>query len=419
MSNNKSLLSVLPLFLVLFIDGMGLGLLFPILSNIIVSPHSEFLSPTMSVAIRDALYGFIVGIFMLCWFFGSAVLGDLSDTVGRKKALMICLVGAFIGYFISALAIIFKSVGLLIVGRIIAGFTGGSQPIAQAAIVDVSTVENKARNLGLILLSISLGFVFGPIFGGVLSDSGIVSWFSFSTPLYFASLVSLLNAFLLAWLFKETYSSNGKLQVNLMNAIRIFKSAFQHKKIRLLSLLLLIMIFGWSNYFTFISIYILDKFHVSPLQNSLFLAVLGLGFSIGCGYLINVLTRRFTLSQIITWGLSITAVLIFLMLVVGVQWFAWLSALLVGVSMSVGYSALLALFSNQVSEKEQGWVMGVTGSIMALCFGITSLFTGLVSNFGVDLPMVLAIVGLAASGLILPFASTNETAQLDSKNLVE
>ena len=93
MKQSKSLLANLPLFIVIFIDGMGLSLLFPILNNIIVDPHSHFLSQSMSASMRDALYGLVVGIFMLCWFFGAAILGDLSDTIGRKKALIICLIG--------------------------------------------------------------------------------------------------------------------------------------------------------------------------------------------------------------------------------------------------------------------------------------------------------------------------------------
>src|SRR3990167_1878152 len=167
--HHSSLLVVAPLFLVLFIDGMGLSLIFPILNSIIVDPQSAFLSVSTSVGTRDFLYGLIVGIFMLCWFFGAAILGDLSDLIGRKKSLLICLIGAFLGYLLSAGAIVVKSIWLLILGRIVAGFTAGSQPIAQAAVVDVSTPEHKTRNIGFIILSPSLGFVLGPIIGGVLS----------------------------------------------------------------------------------------------------------------------------------------------------------------------------------------------------------------------------------------------------------
>nr|WP_273700676.1 MFS transporter [Coxiella burnetii] len=144
---------------------MGLSLLFPVLNAIIIDNHSNFLPAATTLATRDFLYGLTVGIFMICWFFGAAILGDLSDTVGRKKALLVCLIGSFLGYLLSAFAVGIHSLTFLILGRVIAGFTAGSQPIAQAAIVDVSSEAHKARNIGLILLAISLGLSSGPSLG--------------------------------------------------------------------------------------------------------------------------------------------------------------------------------------------------------------------------------------------------------------
>ncbi|KTC78239.1 MFS transporter [Legionella brunensis] len=402
MTYAKSLKSILPLFLVLFIDGMGLGLLFPILNTILVEPDSGFLSASTSLGLRDFYYGLTIGIFMICWFFGAAILGDLSDNVGRKKSLMICLIGSFLGYSLSAIAILLHSFWLLILGRIIAGFTSGSQPIAQAAIVDVSTEEYKARNIGLILLAVSLGFVFGPIFGGLLSDSHLVSWFGFQTPLYFAAFLSLINALLLQWSFAETFTkAHDKINIKWHHAINIFISAFKHPSIEKYSLVLLVMIFGWSNYFSFISLYLFQTYHYSALENSFFLAVMGLGFSIGCGYIVNYCTKRYPYDSIVIVGLLLTAANVFLTLVIPVQWVAWVATLLIGMSLSVAYSVLLTIFSNQVSENEQGWVMGVTGSIMALCFGLTSIFTGVIAHVGAVLPMLLATLGLVGSAGIL------------------
>ena len=91
-----------PLFLLLFIDGMGLGLVLPILNAVIIN-DGGFFDANTSVALRNLLYGITLGIFMLGWFFGAAILGDLSDRIGRKKALIICLLGAFLSYFISYL----------------------------------------------------------------------------------------------------------------------------------------------------------------------------------------------------------------------------------------------------------------------------------------------------------------------------
>lgn len=404
MNKNKSLLSMFPLFLVLFIDGMGLGLLFPILNTILIEPDAGFLPLSTSINLRDFYYGLTIGIFMICWFFGAAILGDLSDGIGRKKSLMICLIGAFLGYTLSAIAITLHSFWLLLAGRIIAGFTAGSQPIAQAAIVDVSTDELKPRNIGLILLSVSLGFVFGPIFGGLLSDARLISWFNFSVPLYFAAGISLLNALILALTFNETFTkAHDSINVRWHHAIHFFITAFKHPGITRYSVVLLVMIFGWSNYFSFIPLYLLQVYHYSAMQNSFFLAVMGLGFSIGCGYIVERLTKYYNFDKIVVVGLLITASQVLISIVTNTPWVMWIATFIIGISLSVAYSVLLTIFSNQVSENEQGWVMGVTGSIMALCFGVTSVFTGLIAHVGAILPMLLAFIGLSLSALLLYF----------------
>ncbi|MDI9818216.1 MULTISPECIES: MFS transporter [unclassified Legionella] len=413
MTKTKSLISILPLFLVLFIDGMGLGLLFPILNTILIEPQSGFLAASISLGVRDFYYGLTIGIFMICWFFGAAILGDLSDSIGRKKSLMICLIGSFLGYFLAAIAISAHSFWLLIIGRIIAGFTSGSQPIAQAAIVDISSEEHKARNIGLILLAVSLGFVFGPIFGGILSDHRLLSWFNFTTPMYFAAILALINALLLHFFFKETFTKvHGKVNIKWHHAIHIFISAFKHPSIYKYSVVLLVMIFGWSNYFSFISLYLFQTYHYSAIENSFFLAVMGLGFSIGCGYIVDACAKRFPHDSIVIVGLSLTAAYVLLTLLINVEWVAWVATLFIGMSLSVAYSVLLTIFSDQVGENEQGWVMGVTGSIMALCFGLTSIFTGLIAQVGAILPMVLATAGLAGSAIILAVVKKASTEKL-------
>jgi len=265
------LLAASPLFLVLFIDSMGLGLVFPVLNALVFEPSVHFIHADLTKNARNILFGITVSIFMFCWFFGAAFLGDLSDQIGRKKSLMICLVGAVIGYIFSAMAIVFSSYSLLLLGRVVAGFTAGSQSIAQAAIVDISAPEHKARNLGLILFFTSLGFAVGPMVGGILSDSSLVHWFNYAMPFYFAALVSLINTILLWMLFHETFFHEHKIKFKLHHAIEIFIAAFKDKKIRGLSVILLVMIFGWSGFYSFISMYLLQVYHFTSLQTGFYM----------------------------------------------------------------------------------------------------------------------------------------------------
>ena len=400
-SEAQSLLKAAPLFLVIAIDSMGLGILFPILSAMLISHQSHFLSSDTSNFLRELIYGVTIGIYMLAWFFGSAMLGDLSDAMGRKKSLMICLIGATLGYTISAVAIGFHSIVFLIVGRVLAGFTAGSQPIAQAAIVDVSSEKNRARNIGYVLLAVSIGFVLGPIMGGVLSNNQWVSWFSFSTPLYFAGILSLLNCIVLYFLFHETFTRTKKIKIRLHYAIQIFIEAFKSKSIRMLSLVLLIETAGWSEYFTFVSQFLLRRFHYTASEVSFFIAVLAVGFSIGFGFLVNPVAKRFNLKNAVITNLLIAALLCLITAITHVVAVIWIGAVLIGMSVALLYSLLITIFSNQVSTEEQGWVMGITNSVSALSFGITSLMSGFAADLSPAVPIYLGCVGLVLAALVL------------------
>ena len=161
------------------------------------------------------------------------------------------------------------------------------------------------------------------------------------------------------------------------------------------------MIFGWSNYFSFISLYLTQVHHYTTMQTSLFLAVMGMGFSLGCGVLVDICTKKFDMNWVVVAGLLVTALAILITLLAVSPTLDWFMVFVIGASLSVAYSTLLAIFSNLVSNDEQGWVMGVTGSIMAICFGLTSLFTGVMAQIGTGIPLILSIIGLTSSALLL------------------
>ncbi len=395
-------MSAAPLFLILFIDSMGLGLVFPILNTLIFDPSSHFFTIELTAHTRNLLYGVTIGTYMLCWFFGAAFLGDMSDQIGRKKCLMICLLGAVIGYLLTAMSVIFTSYSLLILGRIIAGFTAGSQSIAQAAIVDLSEPEHKARNLGFILFFCSIGFAFGPIIGGLLSASSLVSWFSYATPFYFAASISFVNALFLQGLFHESFTHVHKIRFKLHHAIEIFISAFKHEHIRELSVVFLIMIFGWSGFYSFISMYLYQTYHFSSLQNGFYMGLMGVGFGIGTGLLIDPLTKRFSLKSCTISGCILAAIAMILTATAPQEVYVWVEVVFVAIAMAIAYSTILTLFSNQVDDDSQGWVMGVTGAIMALAFGVNGLILGVLSNFSLQMPLLISAVCLmAAAGLMI------------------
>lgn len=399
MTNNSKFMAAMPLFLAIFLDGVGLGIIFPVLGAIMIDPHASILPAATTDVMRNFYYGLVISVFMAAWFFGSAILGDLSDMIGRKKSLMVCLIGSAIGFVLSAIAVVTHSYWLLVIGRIIDGFTAGSQPIAQAAVIDMSAPQDKTRYLGYILFAASCGFIFGPLFGGFLSDATLISWFGFAMPFYFAAVMALLNVVLVAWMYHEPEVLRRQVKINLYHAVELFSSAFKHAGVRNLSVILMLMMVGWSSYYTFISLFLLGKFNFTPTMISEYLALGAVGFGIGTGYLINMLLKYMTQRNVAILGLLMAALGIFINVTTTTPVILWSVVVFVCTGIALTYVALLGLFSEQVSETEQGWVMGITGSIGAFAFAVTGFIEAFMSSLSVSAPMMSAAILLVMTAL--------------------
>ena len=405
--NDSSIKKLLPLLLVLLIDSMGLGILFPILAVAFINPSVHFFSVDISHSLRIIDYAVVISVFMFCWFFGAAILGEYSDHRGRKFCLLVCLLGAVVGYGLSALALIWHSLSLLIVGRVVAGLTAGSQSIAQAAVVDVSAETNLNKNMGYMTFVVCIGFVVGPMIGGLFSDTHLVPWFGLATPMYIAALLSLLNVFLLKFYYHEVDVKRNNKKFNVLIAVELFAQAFSHPKIKRLCIIFVVFIFGWSNYYSFVSLYMVDTFQYTIIKTALFNACLGAGFCLGSGFL-NARLSMFSSKKVALVTIFIAVITCILTLFSRNQVFIWMLAFIIGTCISIIFPNIITLFSQQVSAQEQGWVMGVSGAMMALSFGLSTLAAGASSIFFITLPLWFASGGLALSFCILYGAQFKE-----------
>ncbi len=387
--------------MVLFLDGMGQGIVFPILSQALIDPQQHVLIATATPEMRNLWYGILIGVFFLCWFIGAALLSDLSDKSGRKKALIICLIGSLLGNFVAALAFTLHSLWLLLVGRMLVGFTNGSQPIAQAAVVDISPKNKLSRYLGYVIMAVSIGLIAGPLIGGVLSDHDYVRWFSYSTPLYFAALLAFVNILLLIIYFKETGITKEKTQLKLTRALEIFVSAFRHPSVRFLSICYLLLQIGWSIYYIYISAFMVQKFNLSLRGVSILFAFVGVGLTFGLAVLPGIFEKQnFNRKHVTIFGYSILFLgLIFTVFPNKAIW-PWIMIFPLTCGLALAYSFLISLYSNEVGPEKQGWIMGITSAIVALGAAIASFLEAVLSTLNVNFPYYAAIV-LIAIGISL------------------
>lgn len=396
--------------LVLFLDGMGQGIVFPVYSKAIFDTHSLLLNATTSEATRNIWYGILVGVFYFCWFIGAAILSDLSDKSGRKRALVICLSGSAVGNILSALAFTFHNVWILLLGRIIVGFTNGSQPIAQASIVDTSPKEKLGRNLGLIVMSVSLGLVAGPLIGGFLSSDRYIAWFSNSTPLYFAGIMACVNIILLLIFYHETAGISEKIKIRLARALEIFVSAFRDKSVRFLSICFFLLQTSWAIYYVYISAFMVQRYSLSKTEVSLFFSLVAFGVTFGLAILAALFEKwKFDRKHVVLGGFGLVLLSLAVTSFLNQKIWAWLAAFPLGVGLGFGYAFILAIFSNQVAPEKQGWIMGITSALLALGTGLSSLIEAFLSPLGLELPFYVAmgfnIIGLM---LFLGFRSRKE-----------
>jgi MFS transporter, DHA1 family, tetracycline resistance protein len=399
--NDKKIHVVLwALFLVLFIDGLGQGLLYPILTRTLIDVHSTALIHFGSVHTRNVLYAIVIAVFFFGWFFGGTFLSDFSDRIGRKKALLICVAGSAVGYLLCALSFVFHSIFFLIIGRAIDGFTAGDQPIAQATIMDLCPTEKKHIYVGLVLLAFTAGLVSGPIVGGYLSSGHFIIQLNNMSPMYLGMWLSILAFISLSIFFVDTAAVRRDMKVSIFRVFEIFKEAFYHRSVRFLLIAFFFMQLGWTMYYLYASVFLARSFNFSAQQVAIYTALIGVGLFFGLAVLPRLFGRMKQKKWLVICGYFGIALTIFIAAMTKNPQILWILVVPGPALFALAYSNIIPIFSAQVLEDRQGWVMGLTGAAIALAAGIAPLLAGWVNMLGANAPMLLAS-GLSVFGCIL------------------
>lgn len=299
------------------------------------------------------LSGVMIGAFSLAQVFAMPVMGSLSDRYGRKPLLLISLVGTVVSFLIMALT---HSLWWLLIARILDGASGGNLSIAQAYIADVSSKKDRAGGMGIIAAGISLGFIFGPLWGGFFSK------ISFSFPFFAAAAITLLSILLTQIFLKESVSRQEIKYEKSHFQLFQFLPGLLKSQFLLLFAISLFIFWAQSGLYTIMTLFANDILRLTVPQVGVLFALSGIVSAViqafGVAPTVKVFggKRLFKLS-VVTAALGML-ILAFtrssMMLVIGTTVFA------------LGNSFLLPLTQAFVSEKssehEQGGNMGLLQS---------------------------------------------------------
>lgn len=144
--------------------------MFPLFAPLFTQAAEPLFHPGVALSTQSFFYTLILAVPTVFIMIGAPFWGRISDRIGRRYVLLIGLIGVGLSFALSALGIMWGSLMILFVSRALAGFMDGSEAVAQATIADLSTPQEKARHLGYATFAGTIGFIIGPIVGGVLGE---------------------------------------------------------------------------------------------------------------------------------------------------------------------------------------------------------------------------------------------------------
>ena len=325
-------------------------------------------------------------------FFATPILGQLSDKYGRKKILAISLFGTCLSYLLFAYGIFTHNLFLLFFSRALDGITGGNISVAQAAIADVTTPENRTNSFGLIGAAFGFGFIIGPYIGGKLSDPSFVSWFNAATPFWFAAILSAINITLVLLFFPETnIRRQHDLKINWIKSIKNIIHAYSLQNLRPLFVVNFLFQGGFAFYTTFGPVFLINRFHFTSGNIGDFFAYAGMWIAITQGLITRKVSSKFNEMQVLRFSLFFCGVVLFCYFLPRVWWQLLFVVPFFAMNMGLSQANMAGLISRLADPQIQGEVLGINFSVQALAQSIPAAASGFIAaSMGPNTPVVVS-----------------------------
>ena len=348
----QSNLTLACILLTILLDMVGLGIILPVLPQLIGELTGG------SIADAAVIGGYLVFAYSLMQFIFGPVLGNLSDQFGRRPILLISLVGLTIDYLMMGFAPI---VAFLFIGHTISGISGAAVATATAYIADITPQEKRAQRFGLIGAAFGLGFIIGPVIGGVLGELG-PRW-----PFYAAAFLAFANFLFGLFVLPESLPKDRRRKFNIRRANPFGALWALSRNPVVLWLLAALGLFTLAsqafpsvwNFFT------IEVLQFSSSQIGLALGAFGIGFAVSQAFLIGPVIKRVGEWFTVLIGMTVAAIAMVGTSFIHTQ-FGLYGFLMIGSLAGLAGPAINSLMSRQVADDAQGELQGAINATNSL-----------------------------------------------------
>ena len=411
-SKKSAFKSIFILCSILFIDATCFGIILPVLGPLFF--YSDIMLPQhLPTIAKNLIYNITLTVPMLFTIIGAPLFGGISDYLGRKKTLIIGLLGGTCSFLLSGFGVLSCHITLLIAGRALFGLFCGTEAIARSALIDISKNQHtKIKNMGFITLSSSLGFIIGPLLGGLFSSMTPSDTINNVVPFFIAALLNTLNLFGILFFFKENFKKITKEKKQAKSKINFHSIGFFHflKNKTLLyfvSFLFCVQLI-WSSYFHAVSLLSISLYYFTNKQLGFLMMFLAFLFSIASTLIVSLFLRIKSKQKIMFSSLILILFGLLFILLFHYPYAIWVSAIFITIGIGVHYNLTLTFLSDASPSSQQGKIMGLSSSVVSLSWVISSLVVGTLAAIQIYSPYaLLLLVGFFLAKQIMQFPKSS------------
>jgi len=393
-----------PLYLTIAADVIGWGIVITIFTPLIMG-KTGFLAAGVSHEAKSFWIGVLLAIYSVGQFFAAPILGEISDNMGRKKVLILSTFGSFLGFVFSAISVLLSSVWLLFASRLFTGIFAGNQSLAITSIVDLSSQKQKPRQLARVSIVKGIAFAIGPFLGGKLSETKLVSWFDFATPLWFAAIVFFLVFLAIIFLYKETFETRKKERINWLRSLQNIMYLTQDMKLMSFSMITMLGLIAWMLYIFFLPAFLMYFFQFGPGQIGDVNGYLAIWIAIAGFSLQWLMKKKISNRFFYVFSLSLIFIGNLVIYYTHKEWSMWVAVAIAAVGYAVFQPMYSTIASNMASKEIQGKLFGILTSLFAFTIIIAPLIGAWLLAHGPRLPFLNGSIFslLAVLGFVLFF----------------